>query len=141
MDTNNQVIIFIILITLFFMAILFFIPGCGSLKREGFTGPAMITKSLGGYNRLCKIGKDGIWFDCSRGAGRYYWGGTQSRPSGFYSDYNSDGTELSGLSQPKTPSCMSANCGRFDEPKNVQGCGCTNVKQCCGRDRGCPQKI
>lgn len=107
---------------------------CGNTKKEGFTGPRMQTMSLGGYNRLCRFGESGIWFDCSRGAGQYY--NNRGGEQGFY-EPPLGGSDVSGIKQPRTPSCMNANCGRFDVPKNVRGCDCLDVEVCCGKNRGC----
>jgi hypothetical protein len=113
---------------------------CSGGGKEGFTGPGMQTQSLGGYNRLGRFGKGGIWFDVSRGAGAYYGGpGGSGVTSGFYSAPSIESQEhpISGIHNPKTPECMAANCGRFDEPKNVKGCGCLGPEVCCGKCRGC----
>lgn len=108
---------------------------CGKSKKEGFTGPPMQTMSLGGYNRLCRFGDGGIWFDCSSGAGEYI--GTGKSEQGFY-EPATDCSDMSGIAQPRTPECMKANCGRFDTPKNVRGCGCLGGPEvCCGKNRGC----
>lgn len=108
--------------------------------REKFTGDKIVSESLGGYNRMCKVGNNGIWYDCSRGVGTRQYGPGIFSTTGFY-EAPSNSIGMSGIPQPKTPACMAANCGRFDTPKNIKGCGCLGGLGACGcagkGTRGC----